>query len=229
MRDLMIALLAVLSLFASGVVFAGDAGYLRYPDVHGESVAFVAEGDLWIGSTGGGTARRLTTHVGSEAFPRFSPNGSQIAFTGQYDGNADVFVISAGGGEPRRLTWHPSGDNVLGWSPDGRDILFVSRARARARQQRGLPRARERGRRREAAAGLDHPPGYRRRQRPPGLHAHQRRRHVEALSRRHRALDLGRTSEEERLHRGHRLRGHERLSDVARRDASTTCRTSAAR
>jgi len=120
-----ITLLAV-AVVCLGPTLAGTDGYLRTPDIHGDDVVFVAEADLWIAPASGGMARRLTTHDGGETFPRFSPDGRRIAFTGQYDGNADVFVISADGGEPRRLTWHPSGDTVLGWTPDGKSILFRS-------------------------------------------------------------------------------------------------------
>jgi tricorn protease len=104
-----------------------DPGYLRYPDIHGDRVVFCAEGDLWSVPAAGGTARRLTSHAGIEYFPRFSPDGSMIAFTGEYDGNPDAFVMPAGGGEPRRLTWHPYADEVLGWTPDGKEVLFRSR------------------------------------------------------------------------------------------------------
>jgi len=107
--------------------FAGPApGYLRYPDIHGDRIVFGAEADLWLAPAGGGPARRLTAHAGTEYFPQFSPDGKTIAFTGEYDGNRDVYVVEAGGGEPRRLTWHPGGDEVLGWTPDG-DVLFRSR------------------------------------------------------------------------------------------------------
>jgi tricorn protease len=74
----------------------------------------------------GGEAKRLTTGIGVETNPRFSPDGSMIAFTGEYDGNIDVFVIPAEGGVPRRLTYHPDMDDVVGWTPDGRQILFRS-------------------------------------------------------------------------------------------------------
>src|SRR5262245_50517535 len=107
---------------------AGQEGYLRYPDLHGDQVAFVAEGDLWLAPVGGGAARRVTSDPGSEVFPRFSPDGTRIAFTGHYDGNSDVFVVATGGGEPRRLTWHPGVDAVIGWTPDGQAVLFSSGA-----------------------------------------------------------------------------------------------------
>ncbi|NWG12252.1 MAG: PD40 domain-containing protein [Acidobacteria bacterium] len=98
---------------------------MRFPDIWRDQVAFVYAGDLWLASVKGGPARRLTAHPGDEQFPKFSPDGQWIAFTGEYDGNADVYVMPVSGGEPKRLTYHPSGDMVLGWSPDGR-ILFRS-------------------------------------------------------------------------------------------------------
>ena len=109
-----------------------EARLLRFPDIHGDTVVFSHGGDLWSVPATGGTARRLTSGDGLELFPRFSPDGKWIAFTGQYDGSLDVYVMPASGGEPRRLTWYPSEDNndrmgfdnmVLGWTPDGR-ILF---------------------------------------------------------------------------------------------------------
>jgi tricorn protease len=111
---------------------APEARLLRFPDIHGDTIVFSHGGDLWSVRASGGLARRLTTGEGLEIFPRFSPDGKWIAFTGHYDGSSDVFVIPASGGEPRRLTWYPSRDlpdrmgfdnMVLGWTPDGR-VLF---------------------------------------------------------------------------------------------------------
>ena len=120
---------AVLLLLSTGwaqtAAPAGPTRLLRQPDIWRDQVVFVYAGDLWTASASGGPARRLTAHPGDELYPKYSPDGKWIAFTGQYDGNNDVFVIPAGGGEPRRLTFHPSNDMVLGWSPDGR-ILFRS-------------------------------------------------------------------------------------------------------
>jgi tricorn protease len=81
----------------------------------------------------GGEATRLTTGTGAETDPVFSPDGQQIAFTGEYDGNVDVFVMPASGGIPKRLTWHPAADYVLGWTPDGQRILFASTRTSYAR------------------------------------------------------------------------------------------------
>jgi tricorn protease len=109
----------------AGPSLASD-GYLRYPDIHGDTVVFTAEADLWTAPASGGSARRLTIHDGTETFPKFSPDGKWIAFTGQYDGNADVYLVMAEGGEPRRLTWHPAADQVVDWTPDGKSVIFRS-------------------------------------------------------------------------------------------------------
>jgi tricorn protease len=119
------ALGLVPGLLAAGRAWASDA-YFRYPDINGNRIVFSAESDLWVVSDQGGIARRLTTHPGNEFFAHFSPDGKQIAFSGQYDGNTDVFVIPAEGGEPHRLTWHPASDQVLGWTPDGASVIFRS-------------------------------------------------------------------------------------------------------
>jgi len=111
---------------ASDQVPDGPTKLLRFADISKDKVVFAYAGDLWIASREGGAARRLTSHVGDELYPKFSPDGKWIAFTGEYDGNPDVYVISAEGGEPKRLTFHPGNDMVLGWTPDGKDILFRS-------------------------------------------------------------------------------------------------------
>ena len=99
---------------------------LRYPSVSKTQIVFNYGGDLWIVNRDGGEARRLTSGVGNETLPYFSPDGTQVAFTGEYDGNLDVYVVPAAGGEPRRLTYHPADDLVLGWTPDGKKVLFSS-------------------------------------------------------------------------------------------------------
>jgi tricorn protease len=101
-------------------------GYLGDPDLYADQVVFVAEDDLWLANLDGSDVHRLTTYVGRESAPAFSPDGKWLAFTGHYDGNRDVYVMPVAGGEPRRLTWHPGNDAVLGWTPDGEQILFAS-------------------------------------------------------------------------------------------------------
>ena len=99
---------------------------LRDPTISKTQIVFNYGGNLWIVGREGGDARRLTSGVGVETVPSFSPDGSLIAFTGEYDGNRDVYVIPAAGGVPRRLTFHPADEYVLGWTPDGKNILFNS-------------------------------------------------------------------------------------------------------
>ena len=109
---------------------------LRFPDIAGDRVAFCYAGDVWTAPAAGGTARRLTAHPGQELFPKFSPDGAWIAFTGQYDGDEQVYLVSSSGGVPKRLTYYPArgplaprhgfDHQVYGWTPDGSAVLFRS-------------------------------------------------------------------------------------------------------
>ena len=99
---------------------------LRFPTVSKTQIVFNYAGDLWTVSRDGGDARRLTSGVGVETLPHFSPDGSMVAFTGEYEGNRDVYVVPSTGGVPRRLTFHPADEYVAGWTPDGKKIVFNS-------------------------------------------------------------------------------------------------------
>ncbi|HUJ23901.1 MAG TPA: PDZ domain-containing protein [Bryobacteraceae bacterium] len=99
---------------------------LQKPALNDTHIVFSYAGDLWTVSRDGGDATRLTAGAGIETDAHFSPDGAQIAFTGEYDGNVDVYVMPAAGGVPKRLTYHPAPDVVQGWSPDGKQILFRS-------------------------------------------------------------------------------------------------------
>ena len=99
---------------------------LQHPSISATKIVFAFAGDLWITGREGGTASRLTTGIGIENDPVFSPDGALVAFSGQYEGNTDVYTIPASGGVPRRLTHHPDDDIVLGWTRDGKRILFLS-------------------------------------------------------------------------------------------------------
>ncbi|MEP6705152.1 MAG: protease, partial [Acidobacteriota bacterium] len=105
---------------------AGKATLFRQPTINRNQVVFVYAGDLWRVARSGGSADRLTSNVGSESTPIFSPDGEWVAFTGEYDGNVDVYVVSASGGEPKRITYHPGADQAIGWTPDGRSVLYLS-------------------------------------------------------------------------------------------------------
>ncbi|HUQ65140.1 MAG TPA: PDZ domain-containing protein, partial [Flavitalea sp.] len=103
-----------------------DAGLFRYPDVSKTQIVFTYANDLWVMPKDGGTASKLSSPAGVEIFPKFSPDGNTIAYTGNYDGNPDAYVIPAGGGIPVRLTQHGGPDRVVDWTPDGKRILFAS-------------------------------------------------------------------------------------------------------
>ena len=121
---LVLGIIGLIWLLSPG--WAEEARLLRQPTVSENHVAFVYANDIWIVSRQGGQAHRITTHIGSESQPKFSPDGKYIAFSGQYDGNTDVFVVPIEGGEPKRLTYHPYPDTVRGWTYDGSQVLFAS-------------------------------------------------------------------------------------------------------
>jgi len=99
---------------------------LRDPSISRTQIAFSYAGEIWIAQRDGSNPRPLTSGGGHERKPLFSPDGSQIAFTGTYGGTSGVYVVPAGGGEPRRLTYHPADIGVVGWMPDGKRIVFSS-------------------------------------------------------------------------------------------------------
>jgi len=116
----------LLSLFFVNSNAQINARLFRYPDVSKTDITFTYAGDIWIVSKQGGTANRLSSPEGEEMFPKFSPDGSKIAFTGNYDGNSDVYVMPVQGGIPERLTYHGSMDMVVDWHPDGSHVMFAS-------------------------------------------------------------------------------------------------------
>ena len=120
-------LLLVFVAFAAPGALAQDQPLLATsPTLSRTHIAFVYAGDIWTVPRGGGVAARLTTGVGAETRPSFSPDGTVLAFSAEYDGNMDVYTVAATGGVPRRLTYHPGEDIVTGWTPDGKRVLFAS-------------------------------------------------------------------------------------------------------
>jgi len=105
MRLRTLCLIALILLVALPLAAQPETRLLRFPAVHGNQVVFTYAGDLYTVPASGGVARRLTSDVGYEMFARFSPDGTTIAFTGQYDGNTEVYVMPASGGVPRRVTY----------------------------------------------------------------------------------------------------------------------------
>ncbi|MGO2607979.1 MAG: S41 family peptidase, partial [Brachybacterium tyrofermentans] len=104
------------------------AAYLRHPDVRGDLVAFTAANDVWLAPLSGGRAWRLTDEGAPVAFPRFSPDGTHVAYTSRTTGGPEVWVIATEGDTaPRRLTvWGKPSTKVVGWLPDGRIVATTS-------------------------------------------------------------------------------------------------------
>jgi len=133
---------ATSAIFSVALIFASIASasqaatkphIFQHPALSRDLIVFGYAGDLWSVPRAGGRAVRLTTGVGIETAPIFSPDGNTIAFTGEYDGNIDVFTIPATGGVPFRVTYHPAADAAVGWTPDGKSILFRSNRQAASR------------------------------------------------------------------------------------------------
>jgi tricorn protease len=127
--------LAVCSLtFSIGARAQNDARLMRFPDINRNLIAFVYAGDIWTVDANGGEAHRLTSHSGMELFPKISPDGKWIAFSGEYSGTRQIYVMPSTGGTPRQLTFYnsvgvmpPRGgfdDVPLDWTSDSKNILF---------------------------------------------------------------------------------------------------------
>jgi tricorn protease len=117
----------VLAQTAGGGQQAGVLGYYRYPALHGDTIVFAAEGDLWKVSVAGGVARRLTTHHSEETNPVISPDGRTLAFTARYEGPAELYTMPLAGGVPVRRTYEADGSVATTWTPDGRLVYTTSR------------------------------------------------------------------------------------------------------
>ncbi|MCC7478205.1 PDZ domain-containing protein [bacterium] len=138
-RPAPLALLGVLALMLAGALAFGtaaqaaqtggnvplDAAMLRTPDVSADKIVFRYDNDLWIAPKSGGTALPLSSPAGAEQFPRFSPDGSKVAFGANYDGNGDIYEVPVAGGLPRRLSFQPGGVFMVDYAPDGR-VVFGS-------------------------------------------------------------------------------------------------------
>ncbi len=137
-KQLFFSFLLSTSLVSSSFA-AEETRLLRFPTTNGEDLVFTYAGDLYKVPISGGEAQKLTSHVGYEMFPRFSPDGQSIAFTGQYDGNTEVYTMPVQGGEPLRVTYTATnrrddlGDRmgpnniVMNWTPDGERIVYRNR------------------------------------------------------------------------------------------------------
>jgi tricorn protease len=106
---------------------ASTLGYYRTPALHGGTLVFAAEGDIWRVGFKGGTAQRLTTHPGEETHPAVSPDGQTLAFSAAYEGPTEVYTMPLQGGVPTRWTYESDSSIVVGFTPDGR-LIYTTRA-----------------------------------------------------------------------------------------------------
>ena len=126
MKKFQFFLLLFISLLIQSTKAQVNARMLQYPDVSATHITFTYGGDVWIVAKEGGTAYKLTSAKGTELLARFSPDGKQIAFSGNYNGNVDVYVMPSMGGLPKRITYHGMPDRLIDWYPDGKSLLFAS-------------------------------------------------------------------------------------------------------
>ncbi len=133
MRRFSLLSILVLAALGASVLAQNKPMLFQQPAMNATHIIFGFADDLWKVARSGGTAERLTSGVGNESGPYFSPDGKSIAFRGEYDGNVDVFVIPAEGGVPKRITYHPGSDTPIGWTNDGKSIVFLSN------RQEGMP------------------------------------------------------------------------------------------
>ncbi|HEX9131483.1 MAG TPA: PDZ domain-containing protein [Ktedonobacteraceae bacterium] len=103
-------------------------GYVRFPGIYQDRIIFVSEDDLWLVSSEGGRAERLTAGVGEVSYPHFSPDGELLAFVGREEGPSEVYVMPSPGGVAQRLTFQSASCRIAGWSPTGDTILYASNA-----------------------------------------------------------------------------------------------------
>lgn len=99
--------------------------FMTQPAISSDKIAFIYAADLWVANLDGSNPTRLTIDEGVESNPHFSPDGKNIAFSAEYDGNIEVFIIPVTGGIPKRLTYHPGWDYVRGFTPSG-EVVFIT-------------------------------------------------------------------------------------------------------
>ncbi|HLF34487.1 MAG TPA: PDZ domain-containing protein [Cyclobacteriaceae bacterium] len=125
-KILLIVPMACMTICWQSTVAQVNARLFQFPDVSASHITFAYAGDIWVVPKEGGIAHKLSSPPGEETFPKFSPDGSMIAFSGNYSGNIDAYVIPTMGGLPVRLTYHGMQDRVVDWNPDGMRVLFAS-------------------------------------------------------------------------------------------------------
>jgi tricorn protease len=122
LKKILNGLFFILFLGSLNIFSQGFEGYYRYPDIHGNTIIFAAEGDLWKVPLSGGLAQRLTTYPEDEMFPVISPDGKTIAFSASYEGPTEIYTMPVNGGLPVRWTYESDFSLANGWTPDGKIV-----------------------------------------------------------------------------------------------------------
>src|SRR4029079_7643863 len=123
---LSVAILGLALAYPRAAADSTTLGYYRFPAIHGDTIVFTAEGDLWRVGVSGGIAQRLTTHPAEESRAAISPDGKTIAFSAAYEGPTEVYTVGIDGGVPVRQTFEGGNALVIGWTPGG-DVLYTTR------------------------------------------------------------------------------------------------------
>ena len=120
LRHLLPAAIALVATQLAAQTPGGTLGFYRFPALHGQTVVFAAEGDLFSVPLAGGLAHRLTSHAAEETDPTISPDGRTLAFTGRYEGPAALYTMPLVGGAPTRWTYDGDPAIATSWTPDGK-------------------------------------------------------------------------------------------------------------
>jgi len=125
-NPLKVFLLIFLGVLCAVTSFANETRMMRYPDICRDKIVFCYGGDIYVCNIDGKKVRQITSSIGEEMLPKFSPDGRQIAFTAEFEGNKEVYVMPVAGGKPKRLTFHQADEYVVSWHPNGTQVLFRS-------------------------------------------------------------------------------------------------------
>jgi tricorn protease len=105
-----------------------ESRYFRYPNLCGDLLTFVADDDVWLAPSAGGRAWRISADRVPAAGPKFSGDGSLVAWTSWRDGPPEIYLASTAGGDAARVSyWSNPGTRLRGWDPAG-DILAMTAA-----------------------------------------------------------------------------------------------------